>query len=54
MAKGKSMIHKLDKETQKRHFPNLNGGKGDGNRTSTSGTRKAFKSGYDSIDWGKK
>ena len=58
MAKGKSMVHKLDKETQKRHFrnhdANSNGGKGDGTRTSTSETRKKFKSGYDAIDWSKK
>ena len=33
MAKGKSMVHKLDKETQRRHFSDVNGGKGDRNRT---------------------
>jgi len=48
MAKGKSLVHKLDKETQKEHFPNhhanLNGGKGSGNRTSTPETREKFKS----------
>ena len=57
MAKGKSMVHKLDKETRKEHFRNWdangNGGKGDGNRTSTPVTRNKFKSGYDGIDWGK-
>ncbi len=58
MAKGKSMVHKLDKETRKEHFRNYdangNGGKGDGNRTSTPETREKFKSGYDGIDWSKK
>tara|TARA_R110002072_G_scaffold103586_1_gene227201 strand:- start:28 stop:204 length:177 start_codon:yes stop_codon:yes gene_type:complete len=58
MAKGKSLVHKLDKETQKEHFPNhhakLNGGKGSGNRKSTPETREKFKSGYDGIDWSKK
>ncbi len=58
MAKGKSLVHKLDKETQKQHFPNhhanLNGGKGSGTRTSTPETREKFKSGYDGIDWSKK
>jgi hypothetical protein len=40
MAKGKSMVHKLDKETRREHFrnwdANQSGGKGDGNRTSTA------------------
>tara|TARA_R110000803_G_scaffold48943_1_gene101826 strand:+ start:142 stop:318 length:177 start_codon:yes stop_codon:yes gene_type:complete len=58
MAKGKSMVHKLNKETKKEHFPNWDannsGGKGDGKRTSTPETRKAFKSGFDGIDWSKK
>jgi|TARA_R110000787_G_scaffold282412_1_gene394250 hypothetical protein len=54
MAKGKSMVHKLDKETQRRHFSDVNGGKGDRNRTSSTETRKAFKTNYDAIDWSKK
>ena len=58
MAKGKSLVHKLDKETQKEHFPNhhanLNGGKGSGNRTSTAETRAKYKSMYDQINWSKK
>lgn len=52
------MVHKLNKETKKEHFPNWDannsGGKGDGKRTSTPETRKAFKSGFDGIDWSKK
>jgi len=58
MAKGKSMVDKLDKETKDRHFrnhsANANGGKGDGNRTSTAETRAKYKSMYDQIDWSKK
>jgi hypothetical protein len=54
MAKGKSMVHKLDKETRNRHFPESNGGKGSKSRTSTPETREKFKSGYDAIDWSKK
>jgi len=58
MAKGKSMVHKLDKETRKEHFRNWDannsGGKGDGNRTSTTETRAKYKSMYDQIDWSKK
>jgi hypothetical protein len=58
MAKGKSMVHKLDKETRREHFrnwdANQSGGKGDGHRTSTAQTREKFKSGYDAIDWSKK
>ena len=58
MAKGKSMVHKLDKETRKEHFRNWDannsGGKGDCNRTSTSETRAKYKSMYDQIDWSKK
>ena len=53
MAK-KGMLHKLDKETRNRHFPESNGGKGGKARTQTNETREKFKSGYDGIDWSKK
>jgi hypothetical protein len=33
---GKNMIHKLDKATRERHFPESNGGKGSHARKSTS------------------
>ena len=48
------MIHKLDKATQSRHFPEFNGGKGSHARKSTQDTRDAFKKNYDAIDWTKK
>ena len=54
MAKGKSMLHKLSKETRDRHFPESNGGKGSRPRTSTPETREKFAKGYDAIDWSKK
>ena len=54
MAKGKSMLHKLSKETRDRHFPESNGGKGSKPRTSTQETRDNYKKGYDAIDWSKK
>ena len=53
MAK-KNMLHKLDKETRNRHFPESNGGKGSKPRTQTSETRAKYKSMYDQIDWSKK
>lgn len=49
-----SHVHKLDKATRDRHFPELNGGKGSKPRKSTGDTRDNFKKGYDAIDWGKK
>jgi len=48
---GKNMIHKLDKATQSRHFPEFNGGKGSHARKSTKSSRESFKSNYDEIDW---
>ena len=54
MSKAKSLIHKLDKETRSRHFPESNGGKGSHARKSTQSSRKSFKSNYDAIDWSKK
>ena len=53
MAK-KGMLHKLDKETRNRHFPESNGGKGSKPRTQTNETRAKYKSMYDQIDWSKK
>ncbi len=37
-----SHLHKLDKATRDRHFPESNGGKGSKPRTSTSETRKSL------------
>ena len=51
--KGKSLVHKLDKETRDRHFPEYNGGKGSHARKSTPSSREVFKSNYDKIDWSK-
>ena len=48
---GKNMIHKLDKETRNRHFPESNGGKGSHARKSTVESRTVYKSNYDAIDW---
>mgnify|MGYP003631862199 FL=1 len=48
---GKNMIHKLDKETRNRHFPESNGGKGSHARKSTVESRTVYKSNYDDIDW---
>ena len=48
---GKGVIHKLDKATQSRHFPEFNGGKGSHARKSTTSSRESFKSNYDEIDW---
>lgn len=49
-----SHVHKLDKATRDRHFPEKNGGKGSHARKSTDKSRKAFKTNYDAIDWSKK
>jgi hypothetical protein len=51
--KGTNIIHKLDKETRDRHFPEYNGGKGSHARKSTASSREVFKSNYDKIDWSK-
>ncbi len=48
-----SHLHKLDKATRDRHFPEANGGKGSKPRNSTSDTRKKFNDNYDKI-FGKK
>ena len=48
---GKNLIHKLDKETRNRHFPESNGGKGSHARKSTVESRTVYKSNYDDIDW---
>lgn len=47
--KGKSLVHKLDKETRDRHFPEYNGGKGSYARKTTTESRKAFSDNYDRI-----
>ena len=54
MGVGKGVIHKLDKATQSRHFPEFNGGKGSHARKSTTETKEAFSKGYDAINWNKK
>ncbi len=54
MAVGKGVIHKLDKATNSRHFPEFNGGKGSHARKSTPESRNKFKDAYDAIDWSKK
>ena len=41
--------HKLDKETRKRHFPEMDGGKGSKPRRATEETRKAYAEGWDRI-----
>ena len=48
---GKNLIHKLDKATRDRHFPESNGGKGSHARKSTAESRSVYKSNYDAIDW---
>ena len=47
------MIHKLDKATQNRHFPEFDGGKGSHPRSSTKETREVYKDNFDAIDWSK-
>ena len=49
----KGHLHKLDKETINRHFPEKNGGKGDKPRNSTAESRKRYEDNYDKI-FGKK
>ena len=41
--------HTLDKETRKRHFPEMDGGKGDKPRPSDKDSRQRFKDNYDRI-----
>lgn len=53
MRKIMSHLHKLDKATRDRHFPESNGGKGSRPRTSTAESRKKFADNYDKI-FGKK
>lgn len=48
-----SHLHKLDKATRDRHFPELNGGKGSKPRNSTTESRKKFNDNWDKI-FGKK
>jgi hypothetical protein len=48
-----SHLHKLDKATRDRHFPESNGGKGSKPRNSTAESRKKFADNYDKI-FGKK
>ena len=45
----KGHLHKLDKATRDRHFPESNGGKGSRPRTSTAESRKKFADNYDKI-----
>ena len=52
-SKGPNMIHKLDKATQNRHFPEFDGGKGSHPRSSTRETREVYKDNFDAIDWSK-
>ena len=48
-----SHLHKLDKATRDRHFPESNGGKGSKPRNSTAESRKKFNDNWDKI-FGKK
>lgn len=41
--------HRLDKETRKRHFPEMEGGKGSRHRQSTPESRKKFEDNWDKI-----
>jgi stalled ribosome alternative rescue factor ArfA len=43
------MRHRLDRETQNRHFPELHGGKGSAPRKSTKSSRELFADNYDKI-----
>jgi hypothetical protein len=51
--KKKGHLHKLDKETRNRHFPESNGGKGSHARKTTAESRQAYRDNYDRI-FGKK
>ena len=46
----KGLLHKLDKKTRDKHFPEHNGGKGSHARKSTVESREVYKSNYDAID----
>jgi len=54
------LMHKISKEDKKRHFPELNGGKGDclfrGRLGKELNNEKQdnYRKGYDNIDWSKK
>ncbi len=50
-GKNKGLLHKLDKKTRDKHFPEHNGGKGSHARKSTVESREVYKSNYDAIDW---
>ena len=49
----KNHLHKLDKKTRDRHFPESNGGKGSHPRKTTAETKQAYDDGYDVTDWNK-
>ena len=53
MRKIMSHLHKLDKATRDRHFPESNGGKGSKPRNSTAESRKKYHDNWDKI-FGKK
>ena len=53
MRKIMSHLHKLDKATRDRHFPESNGGKGSKPRNSTPESRKKYQENWDKI-FGKK
>ncbi len=53
MRKIMSHLHKLDKATRDRHFPESNGGKGSKPRNSTAESRKKYQENWDKI-FGKK
>ena len=48
-----SHLHKLDKATRDRHFPEANGGKGSKRRTETNESRKKYQENWEKI-FGKK
>ena len=48
-----SHLHKLDKATRDRHFPESNGGKGSKRRTETNESRKKYQENWEKI-FGKK
>ena len=48
-----SHLHKLDKATRDRHFPESSGGKGSKPRNSTAESRKKYHDNWDKI-FGKK
>ena len=48
-----SHLHKLDKATRDRHFPEASGGKGSKRRTETNESRKKYEDNWEKI-FGKK